>query len=143
MLYEYYNAVKNLVGDTDGLESVAWFNNQYDETIINDRVAYVEFPAPLTPNPVSKQMERSEVTIRLHVVSRVLQKIDGAIADSDIVSHETLCQAILSALRGQALTTADGVALTSRLRWSGWQHHHKYLGWMVTWIEFVGNTVSL
>jgi hypothetical protein len=50
---------------------------------------------------------------------------------------------VLDALRGQVLTSESGTDLTTRLRWCGWQHHHKYMGWMVTRIEFVCNTGAL
>jgi len=142
MLYKYYNAVKTLVGTVASLEKLEWFNNQYTGIIPQDHVAFVEFPEPLLPEPVSKSMERAELRIRIHVVSRVLQRIDSAIPDAEIQAHETICEAVSDKLRAEVLTYSSA-AITSKLRWCGWQHFHKYEGWMVTWIDFVCKTIAL
>jgi hypothetical protein len=157
MLYEYYKAIKTLIEDAAGstrfqgqpsrvnnrLNSVDWFNNQYEGIILNDRVAFVEFPQPLLPTAISKDAERAQLVIRIHLLTRALQKTDSSIPDQEIVNHETLAQSVLTALRGSQLSDESGQLLTGKLQWTSWQHWHKYEGWMVTWIELTCKTAVL
>lgn len=143
MLYKYYKALKTTLVQITGINSVEWFNNQYEGTILNDKVVWIEFPEPVVPAEVSKDMQRADLRIRLHVVSRVLQRVDSTIADTEIIGHETMSTHVLEALRATQLTNDDGNLITTKLRWALWQHFHKYEGWMVTWIEFVCRTGSL
>jgi hypothetical protein len=143
MLYQYYKAIKSFVEPLSGVNSVEWFNNQYAGTIFNDKAVWVEFPQPVVIDDLTKDMERAMVKVRLHVVSRVLQKTDSAIPDAEIIIHEALSQSVLTVLRAQQLTNDSGTAITTKLRWAGWQHWHKYEGLMVTWIEFEFRTAAL
>lgn len=143
MLYQYYNAVKTILEALTDIKAVEWFNNQYEGTIHQDKVVWIEFPDPILINPDTKSMERAELKIRLHVVSRVIQRTDNTIPDAEIVSHETMATNVLQAMRNQQLINDSDNYITTRLRWSGWQHWHKYEGWMVTWIEFTCRTALL
>lgn len=143
MLYNYYKPIKTALEQIRGINSVEWYNNQYDGTILNDKVVWIEFPEPVAPVEVSKEMLRADIRIRLHVVSRVLQRVDSAIPDSEIIAHETMTAHVLEALRATQLTNEIGDPITTKLRWVNWQHYHKYEGWMVTWIEFAFRTGEL
>jgi hypothetical protein len=143
MLYQYYKPIKTALEQVRGINSVEWYNNQYDGTILNDKVVWIEFPEPVAPVEVSKEMLRADIRIRLHVVSRVLQRVDSAIPDSEIIAHETMTAHVLEALRATQLTNDNCDNITSKLRWVNWQHYHKYEGWMVTWIEFAFRTGAL
>ena len=81
--------------------------------------------------PVSKEMRRAPVKVRLHVYSKSLQTHDG-ITDAQVTAHETLADQCRTLIDGH--TPADGSC--SRLTFAGWQHWHRYQGWMVTFVEF-------
>lgn len=143
MLYKYYKSIKTTLEQIRGINSVEWYNNQYDGTILNDKVVWIEFPEPVAPVEVSKEMLRADIRIRLHVVSRVLQRVDSAIPNAEIIAHETMTTHVLEALRATQLTNDNGDHITTKLRWVNWTHYHKYEGWMVTWIEFAFRTGEL
>lgn len=143
MLYKYYKSIKTTLEQIKGINSVEWFNNQYAGTILDDKVVWIEFPEPVVPVEASKEMLRADIRIRIHAVSRVLQRIDSAIPDAEIIAHETMTTHVLEALRATQLTNEIGDPITTKLRWVNWQHYHKYEGWMVTWIEFAFRTGAL
>ena len=149
MYYELYQSIKRLVADSlglsvnldtgevsaidpDGLQDIQWFNAQYEGVIHAAPVLFVEF-SPLVINRQTKQTRTTEIAIRLHVVSGVMGESDGDIHDRDVYRHEELAKRVLEALEDKSPTFLGEE--TRPLRLSGWTHHHKYNGWMVTLID--------
>ena len=136
MLYPIFTVFKDRLNNPDTMAPgidlpVEWFNMQYDGTMINQQGFFVEFPEKLNFENASNQMRRSPVKIRLHYYSMVPQTQDG-IADETVQEHELIANQAKSLLDGY--TPENGSC--SRLTFIGWQHWHRWKGWMVTYIEF-------
>lgn len=149
MYYSLYQSIKKYVAEAlgltidqtngkvsnskpKGLQDIQWFNAQYEEIVHIVPALFIEF-APLVVNRQTKQTATTEISIRLHVVSQVLAESDGDIPDSDVEQHERLAHQILDSLEDRTLTFQEEE--TRPLRLTGWTHHHKYKGWMVTLID--------
>ena len=144
MLYKFFNAISTrLASGVASLEGVEWFNAQYDGTILKAPVAFVEFPEPVNIEEASKNLTRTEITVRIHVVSKVLTKIDNMVPDQAVIDHEAIAVAVRNLLRGYTLTetivtvtpaTEDDpeviISVTSdisdKLHWIRMQHFHKF-----------------
>jgi hypothetical protein len=155
MLFKFFSAIKTqLVAEVAALMGVEWFNNQYEATILKAPVCFVEFPEAQELLYESKDGKRTTVVARLHVVSKVLSKVDAAIPDSEVQAHETIALAVRDALSGLQPTQTVVVTpateeepevtrtdvIGTNLQWSRWQHFHKFQGYMVTTIDFVFQT---
>jgi hypothetical protein len=135
MLNPIYKAIKqqlNAEDDEQCLKGIEWYNVQYESTIASTPRIFVEFPEPLKIDAISKEARRTPVKIRLHVVTQAITGTDGTIDDSVVDTHEEIATWAKDAI--DHFTPADGC--TRQMNLSGWQHWHKYKGWMVTFVEF-------
>lgn len=135
MLNPIYKSIKGRIQTPDEpAEAIAlpveWYNVQYEETMINDEGFFVEFPEKLNIDAISKDARRTDLTVRVHVYSKALRTSDG-IADTVVESHESTANALKELLEG---FTPEGCSKPLKL--SGWQHWHRWKGWMVTFVEF-------
>lgn len=138
MLYEIYNAIKTELtkpGNGLGLKGVEWYNVQYESTITSTPRVFVEFPEKLVFDHISKSNRRTPLRVRLHVVTKALTSTDGTVTDTAAQQHESTATAVYEALE-RFQPTAEGEALCSHMLLSGWQHFHRHMGWMVTFVEF-------
>jgi hypothetical protein len=129
MLYPIYSAIKTRLASLNLPQE--WYNVQYEETMINESGIFVEFPEPLKFAGVSKDLRRAQVKIRLHIYSKALRTTDG-ISDLTVDAHEGIAEDVRDLLDGWKPGGID----CNRLEFTGWQHWHRYRGWMVTFVEF-------
>jgi len=135
MLNDIYKAIKQqlITADEDlTLKGIEWYNVQYESTIASTPRIFVEFPEPLVIDQISKDARRTPVKIRLHVVTQALTGTDGTIPDSVVDTHEEIATWAKDTI--DHFTPPDGY--TRQMNFTGWQHWHKYKGWMVTFVEF-------
>lgn len=158
MLNKFYLSIKAALSPaTESLNGdIEWFNDQYSGVIAKAPVVYVEFPEAQEVSEVSKNMTRVPVNVRLHVVSKVITKVDNTVPDVAISDHEMIARGVRDVLRGLILTqtvvitpaTEELPAVTQtnniseKLLWTKWQHNHQLNGWMVTYIDFVFRTTD-
>jgi hypothetical protein len=136
MLYPIYAAIKNQLTTADGeavLKGIEWYNVQYEATIATTPRVFVEFPDLLQFAQLSKDARRAPVKVRLHVVTQAIPTADGVIDDATAQAHEAVAEMVYGAIDGYKPTGLSSLQLT------GWQHWHKYKGWMVTFVEFTAN----
>lgn len=136
MLYPIYTAFKQRLNQAEAPAEpinlpVEWFNAQYDGTIINPAGFFVEFPDKLAFENVAKDWRRAAAKVRLHYYSLLPQTQDG-IADDTVAQHEAIALQAMKLLDGYIPANES----SSRLTFTGWQHWHRWKGWMVTFIEF-------
>jgi hypothetical protein len=141
MLNNIYQAIKSqLTTPTNSINGnprtgtgkpVEWYNVQYEGTMINDDGFFVQFPELLNFQGQSKELRRAPVKIRVHCYSKALQTHDG-ITDDSVEAHEVLALKAKALLDGHTPTNGS----CSRLSFAGWQHWHRWKGWMVTFIDF-------
>lgn len=138
MLYKFFSAIKTrLIADMPELTGgVEWFNNQYDAIIPVTPLCFVEFPLPIEPGQVDKDMTRATITARLHVASKVITQVENTVPDQAVIEHEAIAVKARDIVRNEQFTDSNGVPITTRMRWVKWQHYHNYRGWMVTTIDF-------
>lgn len=134
MLYPIYSFIKTKLASLNLAQE--WYNVQYEETIINESGLFVEFPEPLKFDAASKDMRRSPVKIRIHIYSKAIRTTDG-IPDALVQDHESLAIQVQNLLDG--FTPANNSC--GRLTFNGWQHWHRWKGWMVTFVEFEAKKV--
>lgn len=147
MYYKLYKDLRQLIADATGitldssgrveqandvLQDIQWFNNQYEGVVHISPVVFVEF-SPLSITPLTKQNSTTEIDIRLHVVTEMMNESDNDVSDADIISHEELAEKVADAVEGNKLTFGQGT--TRPLQVTGWTHYHKYQGFMVTLID--------
>jgi hypothetical protein len=134
MLYPIYSFIKTRLASLNLPQE--WYNVQYEETMINESGLFVEFPEPLKFDAVSKDMRRAPVKIRIHIYSKAIRTTDG-IPDALVQAHEALADQVQNLLDG--FTPANSSC--GRLTFNGWQHWHRWKGWMVTFVEFEAKKV--
>lgn len=138
MLYDIYSAIKTRLNAADTgseLKGIEWYNVQYEGSIPTTPRVFIEFPEKMSFDQVSKQTRRTPLRVRCHVVTQALSGTDGVIADTLPLDHEDKAYLVLDAL-DKFTPEKAGIALTSPMQFSGWQHFHKHKGWMVTFVEF-------
>lgn len=134
MLYPIYKAVEAELKKIPELKDVQWYNAQYEGTIHTHPVAFVEFPDEVDIDHVSKSLEEGFVRIRVHVASKVIGRMDTAVPDIAIQQNEDIATEVKGHLKG--LVPVWGAQVATRLKWVGWQHYHRWKGWMVTFVSF-------
>lgn len=134
MLYSIYSAVKAKIIEMDTqsvIKGIEWYNVQYENTVATTPRIFIEFPEALAFSSMSKDGVRTPLKIRLHLVTQAVSFNDGTVLDSTALNNDTLAQTVLGWLQGLKISND-----VFTLRLSGWQHWHKYNGWMITFIEF-------
>lgn len=134
MLYETFDSVRTLLSGIPALKSVQWYNAQYEGTIYVSPVAFVEFPDLIPLQPIAGTVSRADFALRIHLVSAVTASQDSSIPDSLIREHEALAEQAMTLLQGKQVRMKE--SRTTSLVPCGWQHYHKYKGWMVTFVDF-------
>ncbi|RHO73411.1 hypothetical protein DW083_06075 [Parabacteroides sp. AF48-14] len=139
MLYETFDSVRELLKAIPQLKTVQWYNAQYDGIIYVSPVAFVEFPERIPLDQVAGSVSRADFALRIHIVSACTAAQDGSISDNVIQDHEAIASQVQDILQGKQIRMA-GSTSTSLVP-SGWQHYHKYKGWMVTFVDFKGMAI--
>lgn len=139
MLYETFDSVRTLLSGITDLKSVQWYNAQYEGTIYVTPVAFVEFPERIPLAPVAGAANRADFALRIHIASAVTAQQDSSIPDQIIQDHEAIAQQVYDNLLGKQIVMKGD--RTTSLVPTGWQHYHKYKGWMVTFVNFKGTAI--
>ena len=113
----------------DRLADIQWFNDQYEGTVHAVPAVFIEF-AKLSIAPETKQANNTDILIRLHVVTEVMNESDGDVQDGDVLAHETLAKDVLEAVEGWRFNFEGHE--TRPLRPVSWEHHHMFNSFMVT-----------
>ncbi|RHR56608.1 hypothetical protein [Parabacteroides sp. AF17-28] len=139
MLYETFDSVRGLLKAIPQLKTIQWYNAQYDGVIYVSPVAFVEFPERIPLDQVAGSVSRADFALRIHIVSACTAAQDGSISDNVIQDHEAIASQVQDILQGKQIRMV-GSTSTSLVP-SGWQHYHKYKGWMVTFVDFKGMAI--
>lgn len=139
MLYETFDSVRELLKAIPQLKTVQWYNAQYEGVIYVSPVAFVEFPERIPLDQVAGSVSRADFVLRIHIVSACTAAQDGSISDNVIQDHEAIAGQVQDILQGKQIRMAGSTSTC--LVPSGWQHYHKYKGWMVTFVDFKGMAI--
>lgn len=138
MLNSIYKQIKEklkYVEIVNNVENIQWYNAQYEQAGWPFSAGlFVEFPDALQFDDISKMKRRSSLKIRIHVYHQNLQTTEG-ILDSDVENHESTAFNVLSHVDNFEPWLA-GQQLSTKLIFRGWQHWHRYKGWMITFVDF-------
>lgn len=132
MYYSLYKALKEAITRVEGVEDVQWFNAQYEGIIHAAPAVFVEF-SPLVITRATKATHQTAIALRLHILSEVISESDNSVPDEQVEQHEALAQRVLEAV--EDLHLPFETSETRALELCGWTHHHKYKGWMATWLD--------
>lgn len=134
MLYQTFTSVRSLLQAIPELKAIQWYNAQYEGTIYVSPVAFVEFPDRIPFDPIAGTTFRADFALRIHIVSAVTASQDSSIPDKIVIEHEAIAEQAMTLLQGKQLRMKQ--SRTTSLTPTGWQHYHKYKGWMVTFVDF-------
>ena len=134
MLYETFTSVRELLKAIPQLKAVQWYNAQYEGTIYVSPVAFVEFPERIPLGQIAGTASRADATLRIHIASAVAAGQDSSIPDTIIQDHEAIAEKVLDTLNGQQIRMRQ--SRTTSLVPCGWQHYHKYRGFLITFVDF-------
>ena len=130
MFYNIFKSIQTALKTVAGLKATQWFNMQYEATIAQSPVAFVEFPEDNPTDHASKDVTRLPFRVRIHVVTKVIAGQDGQVPDIAIQQNETLALAIKTALK-----TLKPAGCTP-LRFSGLKTWQRMNGFMITFVDF-------
>lgn len=139
MLYETFNSVREQLKTVQGLKAIQWYNAQYDGTIYVSPIAYVEFPERIPLDRIAGTAFKANAALRIHIASAVVSGQDSTIPDDIIQEHEAIAEQVLDALNGKQLRMRQ--SKTTGLVPSGWQHYHKYKGFLITFVDFTTSAI--
>lgn len=134
MLYETFTSVRELLKAIPELKSVQWYNAQYEGTIYVSPIAFVEFPERIPLEQVAGTISKADASLRIHIASAIAAGQDSSIPDNVIQAHEAIAERTLAILNGQQVRMKQ--SRTTSLIPCGWQHYHKYKGFLITFVDF-------
>lgn len=135
MLNDIYKAIKEQLNYISESEDCQWFNVQYEnQGWAFTQGFFVEFPNAMQFDDISKMKRRSDLKIRIHIYKKDIQTTDG-VTDQAVVNHENIASQVLDQLDQYILMKGEE-QLCTKLIFRGWQHYHRFNGWMVTFVEF-------
>ena len=112
MYYSLYKDIKKLIADKFGilldpetgivkdaakshLKDIQWFNDQYNGVVHTSPVVFIEF-SRLDISLETKQTNSTQINIRLHIVTEIMNESDGDVRDEDVLMHEQLAHQVLA-----------------------------------------------
>lgn len=139
MLYETFTSVRESLKDIPQLRAVQWYNAQYDGTIYVSPVAFVEFPERIPLDRIAGTASKADIALRIHIASAVAAGQDSSIPDTVILDHEAIAERVLDTLNGKQVRMRQ--SRTTSLVPCGWQHYHKYRGFLITFVDFRASAI--
>lgn len=139
MLYETFDSVREQLKTVQGLKAIQWYNAQYEGTIYVSPIAYVEFPERIPLDQIAGTVCKANAALRIHIASAVVAGQDSSISDDIIQEHEIIAEQVLDTLNGKQLRMRQ--SKTTSLVPSGWQHYHKYKGFLITFVDFTTSAI--
>lgn len=137
MLFPLYQSIKSrLQLFVVDLKDIQWYNVQYAGVIHAECLAFIEFPEELQLEEISKNTTRSDVSVRIHILSRAIPDADNTIPDPQIITHDSLVQLIATTLRFYIPLNEAGQPLATKLFQRRYKIVHDYKGWLVTHLTF-------
>ena len=136
MLNPIYKNIKDQLNTIANSEDCQWYNVQYEEKGWPFAVGFfVEFLEPLQFDDISKMKRRTPIKIRVHVYTQNIIKNAIGITDEETDAHEAIALQVSGILDGHIPKLAEE-ELCTKLIFRGWQHWHRYRGWMITFVDF-------
>lgn len=139
MLYETFTSIREELKTISDLKAIQWYNAQYDGTIYVSPIAYVEFPERIPLDQIARTACKANAALRIHIASAVVSGQDSSISDDIIQEHEAIAEQVLDTLNRKQLRMRQ--SKTTSLVPSGWQHYHKYKGFLITFVDFTTSAI--
>ena len=130
MFYNIYKSIQLALSAVSGLKATQWFNMQYEATIAQSPVAFVEFPEDNPTDHASKDVTRLPFRVRIHVVTKVIAGQDGQVPDIAISQNENLALSVRVTLWH---LKANGC---TPLQFAGLKTWQRMNGFMITFVDF-------
>lgn len=90
-----FNAINEILSIEKSIKLITWYNQQEEIGTIHTMPAVlVEFPEPLQCQQMQGQFQQAELTVRLHLVSKIHATQDGNIPYLLVKAHEDVAQLI-------------------------------------------------
>lgn len=135
MLLPVYNALQTKLDGIQDVKHLDWFNDQYAGTIHAEPGIFIEFPDDIPMATVRKATQQGDLTIRIHVYSKLVPMQDKSLDKSIIEKHFAIVQEVFKRLQGFRAESGDNLLFNSMNR-TIFQHHQYMEGWFVTTQDF-------
>lgn len=134
MFYKTFKAVQAELSQINTLCGVQWFSNQYENTIYQSPIVFVEFPDTIDLKAICGNDMCVPCAMRLHVLSSSSSGTDGSVEDQVIIDHEALVMRIIEMLQGKQLPFTYGV--TTGVTPAKYRSIQNITGWQCTLVDF-------
>lgn len=117
------------------MKIIDWFNDQYAGTIHAEPGIFIEFPDPIIWETLREQTQQGQLTIRIHVFSKVIAMTDKSLNTDAIQRHFEITKEVFQRLQGYREQNGDTLLFNSMMR-TNTMHHQYMQGWFVTTQDF-------
>ncbi len=138
MLYNIYNYLKQYIQTAiPSLKRIDWYNDQLTNgVVIVSPSVFIEFPGQLQTQTLSKEKQAVLLTVRIHLVSKILGHKDQSFDDMLLRQHFELNKQLWQILQGQSGIAEDGTQLFTSMDRIAIEHIQYLHGWFVTMQDF-------
>jgi len=137
MLKKVFDKLKERLAMVPDVKLVDWFNNQYEGVIHAAPCIFVDFPKPITMGQLRGRVQHGLLTVRIHAVSKVVNRADYSIDPAGIELHEVLVDNIYAVLQQYSATENGSIPIFGTMSRNEVEHHPYNKGWMITTQDFV------
>ena len=139
MYYNLFDDLQTRLEAATGLP-VQWFNVQYEGSIINEKVLFVEFVKSEDNEQLTKQERKEALRIRVHVVTKLLSKTDGSIVEASIQANDLIASTVKASLTRYVVKNGESI-LTKPLYHANTEPWQRHKGWFIQFIDFTSRLV--
>lgn len=131
-----YNEIETRLKSAESFKLVTWYNRQDVDGIVHTvPVALIEFPEPMRTETLHGQHQQALLTVRVHLISKIVSRKDGSINTDTVALHETLVATIYDLLHRRSIVIDEDKHTTAMER-VAMQLDMGIPGWAITRQDF-------
>lgn len=131
-----YNEIETRLKGAESFKLVTWYNRQDVDGIVHTVPAvFIEFPEPMRTETLQGQHQQALLTVRVHLVSKIVSRKDGSINNDTVAAHEALVDDIYNSLHERSIVI-DEDKHTTALERTALQLYMGIPGWAITRQDF-------
>ena len=135
MINEVYKILKERLNGIAGVKHIDWFNDQYSGIIHTEPGILIEFVGNQRTETLQGQTQQIELSVRIHVYSKVIMREDKSVDEGKIDSHFEIVKEVYRRLQGYRYGQGNELTFNTMQR-TGIEHHQYMRGWFVTTQDF-------
>ena len=142
MINEVYKILKERLNGIAGVKHIDWFNDQYSGIIHTEPGILIEFVGNQRTETLQGQTQQIELSVRIHVYSKVIMREDKSVDEGKIDSHFEIVKEVYRRLQGyrskiyRQEPEDNNELIFNSMQRTGIEHHQYMRGWFVTTQDF-------